>query len=74
MVFLVVGLLDAIWELISSIRKDPDLGPVSKALKVAFCGCVPTTRGSENSAKSQNDEESQPTFATEKQNGAETVA
>ena len=39
LVFLIVGILVAVWELISGIKKEPHLGPAGNALKEAFCGC-----------------------------------
>ena len=41
LVFLIVGLLVALYELMSEIKNEPQHGPVGRALKEAFCGCLP---------------------------------
>ena len=41
LVFLIVGLLVALYELVSEIKNEPQHGPLGRALKEAFCGCLP---------------------------------
>ena len=69
LVFLIVGLLVSILELISGIKKEPHLGPAGRALKEAFCGCIPVKK-----PKSKKVEEVEATQVEEKQNGAENLA
>ena len=68
LVFLIVGLLVSIWELISGIKKEPHLGPAGRALKEAFCGCIPVKKPKSKKV------EVEATQVEEKQNGAENLA
>ena len=69
--FLIVGLLVSIWELISGIKKEPHLGPAGRALKEAFCGCFPAKK---SKPKKVEEVEVTPPTVDEKQNGAENIA
>lgn len=71
LVFLIVGLLVSIWELISGIKKEPHLGPAGRALKEAFCGCFPTKKPK---TKKVEEVEATSPAVEEKQNGAENLA
>ena len=77
LVFLIVGVLVAVWELFEEIKKDPSRGPLSLAIKQAFLGCFTLPKispKSNKSAKSKiNEKEKEETEETltnvEKQNG-----
>lgn len=73
LVFVLVGLVDSLWELMNAIKKEPELGPLSVALKDAFCGCLPKKKTNPEGSSTKKDEEANNETA-EKQNGAETMA
>merc|ERR1719266_2190408 len=70
------GLLVALYELVSEIKNEPQHGPLGRALKEAFCGCLPPiTRKPKAGGASKKEEEIETTLpAEEKQNGAENIA